>query len=134
MTEPWEKGGAPYAQDTYRKLPFEVTDFSRKLPTRGPSGLTLYLGMLLISGWGFYRFGQGVHIENQCVREERKRRMALIPFLQAEQDRKYLRWEKLEDEAEEKIMKDVPGWEPMRSTFYTRWMPRPQRIVPSPWW
>ncbi|XP_059846972.1 NADH dehydrogenase [ubiquinone] 1 alpha subcomplex subunit 13 isoform X2 [Hypanus sabinus] len=54
--------------------------------------------------------------------EDLEARIAMMPLLQAEQDRRYLRLlrENLEEEA--KIMKDVPGWKVGESVYHSdRW-------------
>lgn len=58
--------------------------------------------------------------------EEMEARIALMPLLQAEHDRRTLQIlrENLEEEAI--VMKDVPGWKVGESTYHTdRWVPPP---------
>ncbi|NXJ19665.1 NDUAD dehydrogenase, partial [Dicrurus megarhynchus] len=79
-------------------------DYKRHLPRRGLSG-----------GPGASRGGRSgaarpLPRRRRLLIEELEARIALMPLLQAESDRRTLRMlrENLEEEA--KIMKDVPGW------------------------
>jgi hypothetical protein len=47
----------------------------------------------------------------------------LLPLMQAEADRRYLRQRKQQVEEEEKIMAGVDGWVVGESVYKTRWMP-----------
>jgi NADH dehydrogenase (ubiquinone) 1 alpha subcomplex subunit 13 len=58
--------------------------------------------------------------------EMRQARLHILPYLQAESDRRYLRMKKQALEEEAKIMKDVPGWVVGESVYKT-----PQWIPPS---
>jgi NADH dehydrogenase (ubiquinone) 1 alpha subcomplex subunit 13 len=59
-------------------------------------------------------------------------RLAILPLLQAEQDRRILRALKANVEAEAEIMKNVPGWQAGDSVYNTdRWVPPvPQQLAP----
>ena len=50
-------------------------------------------------------------------------RINLLPMLQAEADRRYIRQRKQQVEEEEKIMEGVEGWVVGESVYKTRWMP-----------
>lgn len=50
-------------------------------------------------------------------------RVNLLPMLQAEADRRYIRQRKQQVEEEEKIMDGVEGWVVGENVYKTRWMP-----------
>lgn len=99
---------------------FRAVKFVRGVPaTRGPPGWALFLGSFLLTSFGFYKVGQHNQHQRAVSREERERRIALLPFLQAEADVEFLsHHEKVVDE-EAKIMKDVPGWVAGESTYHS---------------
>uniref|UniRef100_A0A8C1LQM9 NADH dehydrogenase [ubiquinone] 1 alpha subcomplex subunit 13 n=1 Tax=Cyprinus carpio TaxID=7962 RepID=A0A8C1LQM9_CYPCA len=78
------------------------------------------VGLLVFGYWRLFRWNRErrrLHIE------ELEARVALLPLLQAEHDRRTLRMlrENLEEEAV--IMRDVPDWKVGESVFHTdRWV------------
>ncbi|KAM9174331.1 NADH dehydrogenase [ubiquinone] 1 alpha subcomplex subunit 13 [Mergus octosetaceus] len=99
-------------------------DYKRHLPRRGLSGYSLFalgVGSLLL---GYYTIVKWNRERRRLQIEDLEARIALMPLLQAEADRRILRLlrENLDEEA--KIMKDVPGWKVGESVFHTdRWVP-----------
>ncbi|GCB72355.1 NADH dehydrogenase [ubiquinone] 1 alpha subcomplex subunit 13 [Scyliorhinus torazame] len=97
-------------------------DYKRNLPKRGLSGYSMFgigIGILL---FGYYKLFKWNRERRRLQIEDLEARVALLPLLHAEQDRRTLRLlrENLEEEA--KIMKDVPGWKVGESVFHTdRW-------------
>ncbi|XP_060761365.1 NADH dehydrogenase [ubiquinone] 1 alpha subcomplex subunit 13 [Neoarius graeffei] len=98
-------------------------DYKRNLPKRGLSGYSMFgigIGVMLFGYWRLFKWNRErrrLHIE------ELEARIALLPLLQAEHDRRTLRMlrENLEEEAI--VMKDVPGWKVGESVFHTdRWV------------
>ncbi|KAJ8274068.1 hypothetical protein COCON_G00086930 [Conger conger] len=99
-------------------------DYKRNLPKRGFSGYTMFgigIGVMVLGYWRLFKWNR----ERRRLRiEELESRIALLPLLQAEKDRRTLRImrENLEEEA--RIMKDVPDWKVGESVFNTdRWVP-----------
>ncbi|KAJ8366634.1 hypothetical protein AAFF_G00348330 [Aldrovandia affinis] len=98
-------------------------DYKRNLPKRGFSGYSMFgigIGVMLLGYWRLFKWNRE---RRRLQIEEMEARIALLPLLQAEQDRRMLRMmrENLEEEA--KIMKDVPGWKVGESPFHTeRWV------------
>uniref|UniRef100_A0A6P5ISB6 NADH dehydrogenase [ubiquinone] 1 alpha subcomplex subunit 13 n=1 Tax=Phascolarctos cinereus TaxID=38626 RepID=A0A6P5ISB6_PHACI len=98
-------------------------DYKRNLPRRGISGYSMFaigIGTLLFGHWGMMKWNQK---RRRWLIEDLEARIALMPLLQAEEDRRNLRMlrENLEEEAV--IMKDVPGWKVGESVFHTtRWV------------
>ncbi|ROL51489.1 YjeF N-terminal domain-containing protein 3 [Anabarilius grahami] len=79
------------------------------------------VGILVFGYWRLFRWNRE---RRRLQIEELEARIALLPLLQAEQDRRTLRMlrENLEEEAV--IMKDVPGWKVGEKAFHTdRWVP-----------
>lgn len=60
-------------------------------------------------------------------------RHAIQPYLQAEQDRRYLRALEMSLKMEEEVMGGVEGWKVGEHLYKTRWMPHPGMPKPS-WW
>ncbi|XP_053558899.1 NADH dehydrogenase [ubiquinone] 1 alpha subcomplex subunit 13 [Bombina bombina] len=98
-------------------------DYKRSMPRRGLSGYSMFglgVGVLLFGYWRIFKWNRE---RRRLLIEDLETRVALLPLLQAEQDRRVLRLlrENLEEEAI--IMKDVPGWKVGESTFHTdRWV------------
>eukprot|EP00520_Triparma_pacifica_P002429 CAMPEP_0118656566 /NCGR_PEP_ID=MMETSP0785-20121206/13555_1 /TAXON_ID=91992 /ORGANISM="Bolidomonas pacifica, Strain CCMP 1866" /LENGTH=114 /DNA_ID=CAMNT_0006549429 /DNA_START=56 /DNA_END=396 /DNA_ORIENTATION=- len=82
---------------------------ARFLPNRGPSGAMLWFGSAFIIGCGFYLTGQENLRRNADKLEKRAARLSLYPFLQSEEDLRYLKKERemLKEEAE--LMKGRKG-------------------------
>ncbi|XP_054252198.1 NADH dehydrogenase [ubiquinone] 1 alpha subcomplex subunit 13 [Indicator indicator] len=98
-------------------------DYKRHLPRRGLSGYSLFaigIGSLLL---GYYTLVKWNRERRRLLIEELESRIALMPLLQAESDRRTLRLLRQNLDEEAKIMKDVPGWKVGESRFHTdRWV------------
>ncbi|XP_066840136.1 NADH dehydrogenase [ubiquinone] 1 alpha subcomplex subunit 13 [Anser cygnoides] len=99
-------------------------DYKRHLPRRGLSGYSLFaigVGSLLL---GYYTIVKWNRERRRLLIEDMEARIALMPLLQAEADRRTLRMLRQNLDEEAKIMKDVPGWKVGESVFHTdRWVP-----------
>lgn len=99
-------------------------DYKRNLPRRGLSGYSMFalgIGALIFGYWRIMRWNRE---RRRLLIEDLEARIALMPLLQAEKDRRTLQIlrENLEEEAI--IMKDVPNWKVGESMFHTtRWVP-----------
>ncbi|XP_059846971.1 NADH dehydrogenase [ubiquinone] 1 alpha subcomplex subunit 13 isoform X1 [Hypanus sabinus] len=97
-------------------------DYKRNVPRRGLSGYSMFgigVGILIFGYWRLFKWNRE---RRRLQIEDLEARIAMMPLLQAEQDRRYLRLlrENLEEEA--KIMKDVPGWKVGESVYHSdRW-------------
>ncbi|NXX07560.1 NDUAD dehydrogenase, partial [Larus smithsonianus] len=87
-------------------------DYKRHLPRRGLSG-----GRGTANGAGRLRRGDPARAltpapsrRRRLLIEDLEARIALMPLLQAESDRRTLRLLRQNLDEEAKIMKDVPGW------------------------
>jgi len=104
----------------YPELPWKSQNKSR-----GPSGLAIWGGMTLAMLFGFYRIGEGNLERNAAKREKREARMAMVPYLQAEDDVRYHASYLASLEEEARIMKGVKGWKVGESVYHNKdiWMP-----------
>ncbi|KAJ9541547.1 hypothetical protein OSB04_028053 [Centaurea solstitialis] len=160
MTEAWirNKPGMasvkdmPLLQDGPPPGGFAPVRYARRIPTKGPSAVAIFLAAFGTFSWGMYQVGKGNKIRRQVViissyvnetrcdnddkgfegsagvraikEEKYAARRAILPMLQAEEDERFVKeWKKyLEEEA--RIMKDVPGWKVGESVYHSgRWMP-----------
>ncbi|XP_072260698.1 NADH dehydrogenase [ubiquinone] 1 alpha subcomplex subunit 13 [Pyxicephalus adspersus] len=98
-------------------------DYKRNLPRRGFSGYSMFaigIGTLVFGFWNIAWWNR--ERRRLCI-EDQETRVALMPLLQAEHDRRVLRILRENLEQEAIIMKDVPGWKVGESTFHTdRWV------------
>lgn len=114
--------GSKVKQDMPPPGGYAPIDYKRNLPKRGLTGYSMFgigIGMMLFGYWRIFKWNRE---RRRLQIEDLEARIAIMPLLQAEQDRitlKMLR-ENLEEEAI--IMKDVPGWKVGESVFHTdRW-------------
>ncbi|KAL8167171.1 hypothetical protein V2J09_008670 [Rumex salicifolius] len=114
----------PLLQDGPPPGGFAPVRYARRIPTSGPSAMAIFLATFGAFSWGMYQVGQG-NKKRRAIKEEKyAARRAILPFLQAEEDERFVKeWKKyLEEEA--RIMKDVPGWKVGESVYHSgRWMP-----------
>ncbi|XP_065773410.1 NADH dehydrogenase [ubiquinone] 1 alpha subcomplex subunit 13 isoform X1 [Muntiacus reevesi] len=114
--------GPPWGQDPAWTPSFAMgTSWLKEL--KQPSGYSMFavgIGALLFGYWSMMRWNRE---RRRLQIEDFEARIALMPLLQAEKDRRVLQMlrENLEEEAT--IMKDVPGWKVGESVFHTtRWV------------
>ncbi|XP_034976909.1 NADH dehydrogenase [ubiquinone] 1 alpha subcomplex subunit 13 [Zootoca vivipara] len=97
-------------------------DYKRNLPRRGLSGYSLFaigVGTLI---YGYYNVVKWNRERRRLNIEDLETRVALLPLLMAENDRRTLRLLRQNLDEEAKIMKDVPGWQVGESRYHTtRW-------------
>ncbi|XP_075063869.1 NADH dehydrogenase [ubiquinone] 1 alpha subcomplex subunit 13 [Mixophyes fleayi] len=99
-------------------------DYKRNLPRRGFSGYTMFAMGIGVMLFGYWSIGRWNRERRRLYIEDLETRVALLPLLQAESDRRILRVLRENLEQEAIIMKDVPGWKVGESVFHTeRWVP-----------
>ncbi|XP_077989353.1 NADH dehydrogenase [ubiquinone] 1 alpha subcomplex subunit 13-like [Glandiceps talaboti] len=113
----------PYKQDGPPRGGYGPIDYKRHLPNRGVSGYLMFAGCIATMTVGFI----GLAINNRRRRrrkmEDVESKLMLMPLLMAEEDRRKLIIMKEMREEEAAIMKDVEGWVPGESVYYSpRWM------------
>ncbi|GBG32948.1 NADH dehydrogenase ubiquinone 1 alpha subcomplex subunit 13 [Hondaea fermentalgiana] len=97
--------------------PFSV---AAEMPKPRISGFGLFALTAATCAVGFYIMGQG-NIERRALKmEKRERRMAIVPFLQAEEDARFVRLSQKAKDEEARIMKDVPGWDVNEKVYNTQ--------------
>uniref|UniRef100_A0A7N4PI29 NADH dehydrogenase [ubiquinone] 1 alpha subcomplex subunit 13 n=1 Tax=Sarcophilus harrisii TaxID=9305 RepID=A0A7N4PI29_SARHA len=123
---PWASNMAAHKvkQDMPPPGGYGPIDYKRNLPRRGISGYSMFaigIGTLLFGHWGVMKWNRQ---RRRWLIEDLEARIALMPLLQAEEDRRKLRMLRQNLEEEAIIMKDVPGWKVGESVFHTtRWVP-----------
>lgn len=115
---------AAYKQDLPPAGGYPKIHIARNLPKRGPSGLVMMLGGVAVMTAGLYVVGRSNRERRANQKEKLNARLALLPLLQAESDRRVLRAMKAFEEEEALIMKDVPDWKVGESVYHTdKWIP-----------
>ncbi|XP_032069475.1 NADH dehydrogenase [ubiquinone] 1 alpha subcomplex subunit 13 [Thamnophis elegans] len=98
-------------------------DYKRRLPYRGLPGyglLAIGIGTFVFGTYAIYRWNWERRL---LAFEDAEARIAIMPLLMAEDDRKTLRLMRQNLDEEAKIMKDVPGWQVGQSVYHTtRWV------------
>lgn len=79
----------PIVQDGPPPGGFPAFRYARRIPSTGPTGITLFAVSGIIMAYGFYKVGQGNHARRIEKEEMMSARKSLVPFLQAEEDRRY---------------------------------------------
>ena len=87
------------------------------------SGLAIFAVVGGMVTFGFAKVLESNHKRRELKVEKRFVRATLLPFLQAEEDARYLREWAHNVELERRIMQGVPGWEVGKSPYHTTWMP-----------
>ena len=89
-----------------------------------------YLGAMV---YGFYQVGQGNARRRGLKDEKLNARAVLIPFLQAEEDRRYVIAVKEHTATENKIMAGSPGWKSgdQGAVYNTTWLPPQHTYSPK---
>ncbi len=78
----------PVVQDGPPPGGFPAVRFARRVPSTGPSGVTLFAVTGALISWGLYKVGQSNKERRAVNAEKLGARRALVPFLQAEEDRR----------------------------------------------
>ncbi|XP_035525950.1 NADH dehydrogenase [ubiquinone] 1 alpha subcomplex subunit 13 isoform X2 [Morone saxatilis] len=78
------------------------------------------IGIMMFGYWRLFKWNRE---RRRLQIEDMEARIALMPLLQAEEDRRVLRMMKENLEEEAVLMKNVPGWKVGESVFHTdRWV------------
>lgn len=109
----------PIQQDGPPPGGFPSIRYARRVPSSGPTGVTLFAVGAVVMAYGFYKVGQGNHARKEEKKEMLRARKALIPFLQAEEDSRWVG----------KYKEFVGSHEGAAEQVYkTRWMPPAQPV------
>lgn len=112
----------PVLQDGPPPGGFPSVRYARRVPSTGPTGFTLFTVGAAVMAFGFYKVGETNQHRRACKAEKLAARATLFPLLQAEEDRRFVKYRKQMLEEEKLIMKDVPGWVPGANVYSKRWM------------
>ncbi|KAL4529959.1 hypothetical protein Ndes2526A_g04699 [Nannochloris sp. 'desiccata'] len=118
----------PIVQDGPPPGGFPAIRYARRVPSTGPTGITLFAVGASIMAYGFYKVGQGNHIRRAETAEKMEARKSLVPFLQAEEDRRWVKVYRQFKEKENNVLKDNPDFNPQEPIYKTRWMPPAQPV------
>ncbi|KAK9822889.1 hypothetical protein WJX74_001235 [Apatococcus lobatus] len=113
----------PVVQDGPPPGGFPPLRYARRLPSTGPTGFTLFAVAGAIMAYGFVKVGQTNHHRRALKQEKLEARTTLVPILQAEEDRRWVKWRDEKRQHEEEVMQQVPGWEMHEPIYKTgRWV------------
>jgi len=114
----------PVLQDGPPPGGFKSVRFVRHISNNGPTGITLLIVATAVISYGMYQVGQG-NIKRRAYKKEKlDARIAILPFIQAEEDMRYVELQRKFMEEEEKVMAQVPGWKVGENVYNSgRWMP-----------
>uniref|UniRef100_A0A8D0GSJ8 NADH dehydrogenase [ubiquinone] 1 alpha subcomplex subunit 13 n=1 Tax=Sphenodon punctatus TaxID=8508 RepID=A0A8D0GSJ8_SPHPU len=98
----------------------QTTPYGRMRAPRRYSLFGIGIGAMMI---GYYVMVKWNRERRRLLIEELESRIAILPILMAESDRRTLRLLRQNLEEEAKIMKDVPGWKVGERRYHTtRWV------------
>lgn len=97
----------PVVQDGPPPGGFPAIRYARRVPSTGPTGFTLFAVGGIVMAYGFYRVGQGNIARREETKELLQARKSLVPFLQAEEDRRWYKAYKHFREREADVLKNV---------------------------
>jgi len=106
--------------------------YGRRIPSTGPTGAALFAAYAGMFVYGFYQIGQGNKARRAVKEEKYNARGVIVPYLQAEEDRRYVKAYREKMAKENAIMANVPGWdaEEKRRSASGRWFPPGQSTLP----
>lgn len=113
----------PIVQDGPPPGGFPAIRYARRVPSTGPAGFTLFAVAGAIMAYGFYKVGQGNKKRRLVAAEDLAARKALVPFLQAEEDRRWVKANRAFIEKQAAVMAHDPDFKAEESVYKTRWMP-----------
>ena len=113
----------PVSQDGPPPGGFPSIRYARRIPSTGPTGVTMFAVGAVVMAYGFYKVGQSNHARRDERNEIIKARKALIPFLQAEEDS---RWVSKYHEFYAK--RNISIEDDDQQVYKTRWMPPAQPV------
>ncbi|KAK1266526.1 NADH dehydrogenase [ubiquinone] 1 alpha subcomplex subunit 13-A [Acorus gramineus] len=114
----------PVLQDGPPPGGFPPVRYARRIPTKGPSAVAIFLAAFGAFSYGMYQVGKGNKIRRALKEEKYAARRAILPILQAEEDKRFVEQYKKYLDEEARIMKDVPGWKIGESVYHSkRWTP-----------
>jgi len=117
-----------YVQDGPPPGGYAQVPYKRNIPDKGPSNVAMCMGMGAVLTYGWYFTLQSIHARNRVKVETFDTRMTVLPYLQAEEDQRFVEVRAIMDAKERELMKDVPGWQPKTNHFETVEWVRPKAM------
>lgn len=117
----------PILQDVPPPGGFPAIRIERRLPSTGPTGVTIFGVTAAVMAYGYYKVWQMTKQRRLDAAETQMLRDAISPSLQAETDILYVRQQKRQAEEEQRIMSKVPGWKGDTTDASMRWIAPPQQ-------
>jgi len=119
----------PVLQDGPPPGGFPSVRYARRLPSTGPTGFTLFAVTSVIMAYGFVKVGETNHEKRAMKAEKKAARFAIMPVLQAEEDRRYVKAREAFLKKEEQLMGHMPGYKTGENLYSGgRWMPPAPRV------
>ena len=106
----------PY-QDMPPKSGYPEVKTARRFPKRVP-GSVIWGSVAAMFVYGMYKVHQGNLNTQDMRRERRELRIALAPYLQAEEDIRFLKSRQEAKALETEIMREVPHWDANKSVYH----------------
>ena len=97
-------------------------NYQRGARPRGVPTSLIWGSILGMTFYGFWQIGQTNKERRLALKERRDARMAIMPFLQAEQDKMLSEQIAASVAREKEIMKNVEGWKAGESVYSKRWV------------
>ncbi|KAH7352430.1 hypothetical protein KP509_19G044600 [Ceratopteris richardii] len=120
----------PVLQDGPPPGGFPAIRYARRIPNSGPGGVVIFLVASSVVSYGLYQVGQGNRKRRAYKQEKFEARKAILPFIQAEEDARFVREKQKYLEEEARIMANVPGWKVGESVYHTKkWRPPAARRI-----
>jgi NADH dehydrogenase (ubiquinone) 1 alpha subcomplex subunit 13 len=102
--------------------------YKKSIPTKGPGNIALLGGVGAVLAYGWFFTLDSIWMRNRLKVEEYDVRMSLLPYLQAEEDQRYVEVRAVLDAKEAELMADVPGWQVNKPNFDTIDWVRPKAL------
>ncbi|CAM9932309.1 unnamed protein product [Ascophyllum nodosum] len=104
-------GTGPIVQDVAPKGGYPPIQIARRLPeSRGPRGAVILGLVTLTMAVGYYRLGQANKARRAEKHEKRLARIALMPMLQAEEDRKIVLTKRFQQQLQQGMHESMESW------------------------
>lgn len=114
-------------QDMPPKGGFQKIRIENNVPAnRGFRGWVLFAGMGAGIVYGFVKLYSSSKTRRDMKRERRQLRVAILPFLQAEEDVLACKNIAEKQKREMEIMKHVPNWDALQSVYHSNVYVRPR--------
>lgn len=113
----------PVVQDGPPPGGFPSVRIERRLPSTGPTGVTIFALMTGCMAYGYYKVYWMMQARRERKMEVDLVRDAIHPYIMAEMDRRTVDTLEAKYKHDDEVMKNVPGWESRLEAWRTkRWI------------